>query len=135
MTHSGRCYCGALTYDVTEKPLMKGQCHCRECQFVSGGGPQYFHAIPEKGFTYTTGTPKRYQRKNLNDPVTREFCGHCGTHILTRRSDFDGVILKVGTLDTPALFDKARVAIFTKDMQPFHHVPEECPKFEGGPPR
>jgi hypothetical protein len=92
-------------------------------------------AIPETGFTYTAGTPQRYQRADFVDPVTREFCGHCGTHILTRRHDFDGVLVKVGTLDDHAQFDKARVAIYTKDIQPFHHIAEGCPEFDGLPPR
>lgn len=135
MTHTGGCYCGELTYEVTETPLMKGQCHCRECQYIAGGGPQYFTALPTDGFRYTSGAPKSFQRDDLRDPVTREFCAKCGTHIVTRRSDFDGVILKIGTLDDVSLFDAPRVAIYTKDILPFHHIPEGCAEFSGAPPR
>lgn len=135
MTKNGGCYCGELTYEVTIDPLMKGQCHCRECQYISGGGPNYFMAIAAEGFKFTSGTPVRYQRDDLTDAVTRAFCGTCGTQISTTRPDFDGVILKVGTLDDPSVFYAARVAIFTKDKQEFHYIPDECLSFDGPTPR
>ena len=90
-------------------------------------------AIPANGFEYTRGEPKSFQRSDIPNPVCREFCQACGTQIVTRRHDFDGVILKVGTLDNPAQFNAAKVAIFTKDIQPFHTVPEGIPTFEGMP--
>ena len=45
------------------------------------------------------------------------------------------VVLKVGTLDDPALFDGPQIAIYTVDKQPFHHVPEGMPAFERLPQR
>ena len=35
-------------------------------------------------------------------------------------------MLKVGTMDDPSIF-KAKLAIFTRDKQPFHHLPEDLP--------
>jgi hypothetical protein len=43
------------------------------------------------------------------------------------------VILKVGTLDDPTQLKAPRVAIFIKDMPPFHIIPEGMPEFEGLP--
>ena len=42
------------------------------------------------------------------------------------------LMLKVGTLDDPSVFDP-RVAIFTIDKQAFHHIPEGLPAFERRP--
>lgn len=134
MVQFGGCYCGQLKYKISSNPLMKGQCHCRECQYIAGGAPQYFMVIQMDGFEYTSGNAQQYFRTDIEDPVTREFCGRCGTHILTRRLDFDGVLLKVGTLDHPTAFKAPNLAIFTKDMQPFHHIPKEIPQFESKPP-
>ncbi|MEP5152656.1 GFA family protein [Planktotalea sp.] len=133
MTQHGGCYCGELRYELTADPVLKGQCHCRECQHIAGGAPQYYMAIPQHGLRYTQGGPKAFRRTDLDDPVSREFCATCGTHILTRRADFDGVILKVGTLDTPATFKAPSIAIFVKDAQAFHHIPEGLPQFDGLP--
>ena len=134
MALEGGCYCGALRYEVTGDPLFKGQCHCRECQYISGGNPNVLMAVPEAGFKYTKGAPKEFRRSDLDTPVTREFCADCGTHILAKAPGVPGaVVLKVGTLDDPAVFGSPQIAIFTIDKQSFHHIPEGVPSFERTP--
>jgi hypothetical protein len=130
----GRCYCGAVQYQADGDALFKAQCHCRECQYISGGHPNVVMGMSEPGFKYTQGTPKAFRRSDLADPVTREFCGECGTHLLTRTSKVPGMVLiKVGTLDDPAQFGGPQMAIFTIDRQSFHHLPEGVPAFERTP--
>lgn len=130
MSHKGGCYCGALQFELSAKPVMKAQCHCRECQYFSGGGPNYFMVVPDQGFTYTKGTPATFAREDLPAPVTREFCGACGTHITSRRIGLPMAIIKVGTLDDPAIFKAPKLAIYLKDKQPFHVIPKGMPCFE-----
>jgi hypothetical protein len=134
MELKGGCYCGALRYEANGDPLFKGQCHCRECQYISGGQSNVVMAMAEPGFAYSKGTAKQFRRKDLDDPVTREFCGECGTHILSRSPRVPGaVLLKVGTFDDPSLFGGPQMVIFTIDKQSFHHVPEGVPAFERTP--
>jgi hypothetical protein len=134
MALEGGCYCGALRYEVTSDPMFKGQCHCRECQYISGGNPNVLMAIPEAGFRYSKGAPKAFQRSDLDAPVTREFCADCGTHILAKAPGVPGaVIIKVGTLDDPSAFGAPQMAIFTIDQQSFHHIPDGVPSFERTP--
>ncbi|HVY03290.1 MAG TPA: GFA family protein [Caulobacterales bacterium] len=136
MKFSGGCYCGALRYAFEGEPAFKGQCHCRECQYISGGGPNVIIGLPEAGFHYAKGAPAQFRRADLENPVTREFCPACGTHILARSPGVPGaVILKVGTMDDPKLFGGPQMAIFLKDKQSFHHVPEGAMSFETVPGR
>ncbi len=134
MNVEGGCYCGKLRYKAEGKPLLKAQCHCRECQYISGGGPNFFMLLPPEGFRYVSGTPSTFARSDLAEPVTREFCATCGTHITTRRTDMPWVVLKIGTLDHPEGF-APMMAIHTADRQPFHAIPADMPSFEGLPPR
>ena len=131
---TGGCYCGALRYEVTEPPVLGAQCHCRACQYFSGGGVNLYMLIPPAAFTYTSGTPASYTKPDKKDAVTREFCPTCGTHVLTRRPGLEQIVLKVGTLDEPARFKGPRMAIFTEEGQPFHMIPEGIPAFETLPP-
>lgn len=134
MELNGGCYCGALRYKTTGDALFKGQCHCRECQYITGGHPNVVMAMPEPGFSYVKGSPKQFRRSDLPNPVTREFCPACGTHILAKSSALPGaVILKVGTLDDPAAFGAPQMVIFTIDKQSFHHIPDGVPVFERTP--
>ena len=134
MKVEGGCYCGAVRFAAEGDPLLKVQCHCRECQYISGGNPNVTMGMPEAGFAYSQGSPKAFRRTDLESPATREFCGECGTHLLSRAPGVPGaVLLKVGTFDDPSLFGSPQMAIFTIDKQSFHHVPEGAATFERTP--
>ena len=135
MRFEGGCYCRQVRYVAEGEPRLKAQCHCRECQYISGGAPNMVMVMPPEGFRYVSGAPKTFTRGDLDQPVTREFCANCGTHLATRRRDMPFVILKVGTLDDPGLYGAPRMAIYTIDKQPFHLIPEGLPAFERRPPR
>ena len=134
MHYEGGCYCGMVRYEAEGEPMLKGQCHCRECQYISGGAPNVFVAMPADGFSYTKGSTKQFTRKDLERPVTREFCAECGTHMLTRVPGLPMIVLKVGTFDDPSL-GQPQMAIYTIDKQVFHQIPEGMPAFERLPRR
>jgi hypothetical protein len=135
MKLEGGCYCGAVRYVADGEPMLKAQCHCRECQYISGGSPNMFVLMPPAGFCYAKGAPKQFSRSDLESPVTREFCAECGTHLVTLRPGLPAIVLKVGTLDNPGLFEGPQMAIFAIDKQAFHQIPEGLPTFERLPTR
>ena len=92
--------CGMLR---RREPVLRAQCHCRACQYFSGGAPNLFMLVPAEGFAYTKGAPKTYRRPDKADAVTREFCALCGTHMISRRPGLRPVVLKIGTLDNPSV--------------------------------
>ena len=79
------------------------------------------------------GRAKTVHPKDLEKPVTREFCAECGTHVVTRPNR-PIIVIKVGTLDQPSQI-MPQVAIYTVDKQPFHVIPEGLPTFERLPQR
>lgn len=134
MKLEGGCYCGAVRYAAEGDAMMTAQCHCRECQYITGGSPNMFIAMPVDSFKYTEGAPKQFSRSDLERPVTREFCAECGTHMVTRSRNFPAAIVKVGTLDDPGVFSP-KMAIYTVDKQAFHQIPQGMPAFERLPQR
>ena len=131
MKLTGGCYCSEVRYEAEGEARLRGECHCRECQYITGGAENLFLMMPSAGFRYTKGQPKQFSRKDLANPVTREFCPTCGTHLVTRiPQDPSVIILKVGSLDEPAVFEGAQMVIFTCDAQAFHQFPEGVPRFE-----
>ena len=134
MKIEGGCYCGELRYEAEGDPAMKGQCFCRECQYITRGDSALLLGMPEASFSYTKGAAKDFRRSDLASPVTRQFCAECGTHVASLAPGLPGiVIIKVGSLDEPAVFEGPQMAIFTCDSQPFHQLPTDIPTFERVP--
>ena len=130
MTIKGGCYCGAIRYTSEGEPQASLQCHCRECQYITGGNPNVLNIMPLEGFKYTQGEPQSFKRTDIENAVTRFFCGKCGTAIGTRVPGRpNSMVLKVGTFDDPSVF-KPKMAIFTSDKQDFHHIGEGLAAFE-----
>jgi hypothetical protein len=72
----GGCLCGAIRYEVEGEPLRSGTCHCRSCRKTASAPALPFAVFPVAAFRVTLGTPTRYRSST---PVTRSFCGQCGS--------------------------------------------------------
>jgi hypothetical protein len=80
-----------------------------------------FAGFPSDGFQYTKGEPTTFRHPKSDEGPTREFCGTCGTHVAARSPKApDGIIVKVGTLDDPALFDRPQFVVWAQEKQSFH---------------
>ena len=135
MNVTGGCYCGQIRYEVNGLQEAAFQCHCRECQYITGGNTNIVIVFAENDFNYTHGIASTFARSDLENSVTRHFCGTCGTGIGTRSpSRPNSMILKVGTLDNPEDY-QAQAAIFTCDQQSYHHIPDNIPAFDKRPPK
>ena len=55
MKASGGCYCGKIRYEVDGDLEGAIQCHCRECQYITGGNPNVIAVFSEQDFKYTKG--------------------------------------------------------------------------------
>ena len=131
MKFTGGCYCGKVRYEAEGEPLIRGMCHCRQCQYISGGGANVLIAMPISSFCYTSGEPKSFAREDLETPVKRQFCSDCGTALVSLPPSMpDVAIIKVGTMDDPAEFGTPDMAFYCEDQQTFHYLPEGLPKFE-----
>ena len=133
MAVTGGCYCGEVRYEVDGPQEAAFQCHCRECQYLTGGNANIVVVFAESDFRYTKGLASSFARSDLENPVTRHFCGACGTGIGSRSpSRPNSMIVKVRTLDNPGEY-QAQAAIFTCDRQAYHYIPNNIPSFDKRP--
>ena len=80
MQFTGGCYCGKLRYEVQGEPIFKALCHCRQCQYFSGGMATLVIGMPQTGFRYSEGEPKISFNTFTDVRSHREFCRDCGTY-------------------------------------------------------
>jgi len=54
---TGGCRCGDIRYEIQGAPVAQVACHCRDCQYVSGGGANFSMVFNRSGFTVLKGAP------------------------------------------------------------------------------
>jgi hypothetical protein len=134
MAFKGRCLCGAVTYESSADPAAFMLCHCRDCQYISGGEPAAVVVVPRTAFKLTKGAVKGYSLKGESgNSVVRQFCPECGTPLF---SGLEGMAhlwaIKAGTMDDPSAL-KPTAFIWTKSAQPWAHLDKAYPSFEKQP--
>jgi hypothetical protein len=131
MAITGHCYCGEVHYEAAGPVLLRAECLCRECQYITGGGALHIMAVPLEGFALTKGAVKDFARTDIPNAVTRQFCPTCGTHLFTRAPGLaTAIILKVGALDDPTQFGGPDTVNFACDAQDWHRLPDDIPVFQ-----
>lgn len=130
----GGCRCGAIRYEVSAEPMTVMNCHCRDCQYASGGGFSTVVVVPSGAFRLTKGTPTRFTVKgDSGKDITRSFCATCGTPIFSEPQSGDIWVVKAGTLDDPSWL-KLAGNLYTKSAQPWAHIDPNLMQFETMPP-
>lgn len=136
MVMTGGCYCGALRFEISGEIPLYALCLCETCQKISGDAGNLFIGIEADNFHYTQGEPRRFKLEGTEDAPTREFCGECGVHIAARSPKAPGgIVVKVGTLDDPAIFVGPKTVFWTQEKQPFHVIPDGVAAFTSLPGR
>jgi hypothetical protein len=124
--HKGSCLCGAVAYEI-EAPLGAiVYCHCQRCRKAGGSAFATNVVVPASGFRYTRRDTLKAFRTDA--AVTREFCGNCGSAILSKRdAQPDIVRVRVGTLDT-ALESSPSAHIFVGSKAEWYEIRDELPQ-------
>src|SRR5678815_601679 len=98
---SGGCLCGQVRYTVPAEPLATAICHCRNCQKQSGSAFSVVTVFPRDALI-VEGTLTVYEdRGTSGQTVFRQFCGVCGSPVLTdtERAREQGIICLLYTSD------------------------------------
>ena len=133
-THSGRCQCGAITFEAAAEPVMAGFCHCLDCQKASGA-PHVMHvAFPEAALLVTGKTATFTSACDSGGTVTREFCPTCGSRLFGSSTTMPGMkTVHATALDNPAAVTPM-LTVYAHRAQPWDQVAPNIPHFDGMPP-
>lgn len=131
--YSGKCLCGAVTYEVEGSPIVVAQCHCDECRRLSGTG-HTIGAMFSTELVSLSGTLSEF--KYLSDKeseVTKAFCANCGSPIYGANSRIpDHLTLTLGTMDDAPGLD-VQVVIFERDKKHWDQLGQDVLSFATQP--
>mmetsp|Transcript_43301 Transcript_43301/g.65441 ORF Transcript_43301/g.65441 Transcript_43301/m.65441 type:complete len:162 (+) Transcript_43301:329-814(+) len=79
--YTGKCFCGAVTFEVSGDPMFNALCHCKACTTVgSTTTPMHICAFPDGSYKFTSGEDKLTTYEgNGNMRIAR--CTECGTAV------------------------------------------------------
>jgi len=134
MTIEGGCLCGAVRYRVEAEPLAGIACHCRDCQYLSGGAEANVILVPRPGPTAPSGETRTFRSTaDSGFEVWRSFCPICGTPLMSGTASHPEVVaINVGTLDDPREF-RRQGHIWTVSAPPWHLMEPDLPRSEKNP--
>jgi hypothetical protein len=134
MAFQGGCACGAIRYEVSADPIATMNCHCRACQYASGGGYTTAVVVPPGTLKITRGVPKGHASKgDSGATVTRYFCADCGSPIYSKPEAAQIDVIKAGSMDDPSQL-VLMGALYTSEAQPWAHIDPNKLRFEKMPP-
>ncbi len=130
---TGGCLCGAVRFEVETPFLRMAECHCAECQKVSGGAPSYLVGAATDRFRIVKGAPRAYTIPGSSGaPVSRYFCETCGAPTHSTPEAFAGTVyIKVGAFDEDPGY-RSEAAIWCASAPAWHHLPEGAPHLPRG---
>lgn len=130
---TGGCLCGACTYEIDGDPVVVAQCHCTDCQRLTGTGHATGAMFAKDGIRLSGPSASYSMSAESGNEVTRIFCGTCGSPLFGRNSGMPGFMtVSLGTLDASG--DLApQVVLFARSRRPWDIVDESLPTYEAQP--
>jgi hypothetical protein len=113
--------------------MVTFNCHCRDCQQVSGGAYAAVMYFPKSAFALTKGELRHHVTESMaRGENKRGFCAECGSRISGAESE-RGIGIAASSLDDPSVF-RPQFDIHVTDAQPWDRLDPAIPKFERYPP-
>lgn len=134
MGHTGKCLCGAVSYEITAEPVMTAVCHCKNCQRQAGSVLSVIVGMPRDGITISGEVTTYEDHSEGGRKVLRKFCPKCGSPMFTdAESAPDLWFVKAGTLDDTSWLEP-QIQFWADSKQDWYDLGDKIPAIGGNPP-
>jgi hypothetical protein len=122
--HTGSCRCGAVRFEASAEPHHVSYCHCGDCRKATGAPVSAFVGFMAGDVSLTGDMLRSYD----NGPVTRSFCGACGTPIAYADERIgDRLYFMLGAMDAPENY-KPTLHAYVGEQLPYVHMTDGLPR-------
>ena len=123
---TGRCYCGAVQYEVADAFKYAANCHCTNCRRATGAAFKPFAGIERERLRVTHGEDRLLRFGDDNHDVR---CAACGSFLYSIVRDGAFVHVAMGSLaDTPSI--RPAHHIFVGSKAPWFTITDDLPQYD-----
>ncbi len=98
---AGHCNCGAVSFELTNRPAGVYLCHCSICRRASGSNGMAVVVVPNEHFRWVTGQDQIAAWTKPGSSWETWFCRNCGSRVPGRNDDVR-MFVPAGLLGTEA---------------------------------
>ncbi|MER9936005.1 GFA family protein [Mesorhizobium sp. M0088] len=110
---TGKCFCGAVHYEVADEFLYAANCHCSDCRRTTGSAFKSFAGIEREKLVLTEGGDKLLIFGD--ESGHNAHCGRCGSLLYSLVRDGAYVHVAMGTLvDDPSIRPTEHIFVGSK---------------------
>jgi hypothetical protein len=125
---SGKCFCGAVEYEVADEFEYSACCHCSNCRRTTGSAFKPFAGIRRAKFRLVRGDTDLLVYGEVSGNDTH--CKYCGSLVFSVVRDGAYVHVPMGTLvDDPSI--RPTMHIFVGSKAPWFEITDDLLQFEG----
>jgi hypothetical protein len=121
---TGRCLCGAVTYEVRGPLRDVILCHCVECRRWGGHGGAFSATRIEHLVVGETTALRWIESPDSSRHASRAFCTECGSSLFWKAEGAERVSIAAGTLDRPTGLREA-AHIYTQQAGDWDELPDD----------
>lgn len=125
---TGKCYCGAVAYEVEDAFVYAANCHCSNCRRTTGSAFKPFAGIERQKFAVVKGEDGLLifgDAENHNG-----HCKDCGSLLYSLVREAAWVHVAMGTLvDAPTI--RPTHHIFVGSKAPWYEITDDLPQYQG----
>lgn len=129
---TGKCLCGAITYEINGELGEVFNCHCSKCRTWGGDAFRSSTKVKAKDFQWLSGE-NHLARYPASAEVVKTFCRICGTNLISyypKNSEFIGLSLG-GLQQDPGVRPKAHIYVGSK--APWYEIEDSLPQYDEAP--
>jgi hypothetical protein len=118
---SGRCLCGAVSFEIDGPLRDVSVCHCVECRRWHGHVGAYTSAAREAVRIGSDSALRWVDSPESDAGARRGFCGDCGSSLFWEVPGRETISIAAGTLDPPTGLSTVK-RIYTADASDYYEL-------------
>lgn len=97
---TGKCHCGANTFEVNAEPAFQFVCYCTNCRVLNSGGHLCGMMFDEGSLTKAENTKEYSFTGGSGQSIDVQFCPTCATHLYAYPRSVPGkVVIRANTIE------------------------------------